>query len=55
MSQEEKEKVPYDNELKKKKDEEEVRGEDKETKQDKEHKEVEELAKELLKKGTLRK
>jgi len=51
--QKKEEKVPSAHDLIKKKDETEI--EDKETKQEKEHKEVEELTKELIKKGTLRK
>jgi len=51
--QKKEEKVPSAHDLKKQK--EEVKIENKETKQEEEHKEVEELTKELIKKGTLRK
>jgi len=51
--QKKEEKVPSAHDLKKKKKEAKI--EDKETKQEKEHKEVEDLTKELIKKGTLRK
>lgn len=51
--QKQEEKVPSAYDLKEKKDEAKI--EDKEAKQEKEHKEVEDLTKELIKKGTLRK